>query len=39
MPSTDGTRLTVALELSGGMGGIEFRRVYNRPQSKEGGAS
>ena len=32
MPSVDGTRLTVDVEMSGGPGGIEFQRVYNHPK-------
>lgn len=37
MPSVDGTRLTVAVEVSmGGRGGVEFRRVYTQPAADEG---
>jgi len=38
MPSVDGRRLTVSVELSGGpRGGTEFRRVYE-PRAPTGGA-
>ena len=35
MPSADGTKLTVAVEMSGGPGGgFEFRRVYDHQASR-----
>jgi len=35
MPSADGTKLTVAVEMSGGPGvGFEFRRVYDQQRSR-----
>ncbi len=37
MPSVDGTRLTVDVEMSGGPGGIEFQRVYNHPKPASAG--
>jgi hypothetical protein len=39
MPSVDGTRLTIDVDLSGGPGGgIEFQRVYNHPKAESGEA-
>ena len=39
MPSVDGTRLTVDVELAGGPGGVEFQRVYNHPKPATGGGT
>ncbi len=40
MPSMDGTRLTVDVDVSGGPGGgFEFQRVFNHPKPEAGTAS